>query len=203
MASIWSRRIVLKLLYIFIISFSFAKGLNSYTLQDSLPVNMPLSKKILWGEKGIVRKLNLAPQSRSEELQLRSKMLQLHQKLGLLNLGLMGYQMYLGSEMYEKNNRDNSKAHKYLGYSTFSIYMTTAGLQFFSPPAFRYSEGYSSIKLHKYLSYIHFTGMILIPITGYYTANYPNDPKPYKLHRNITSLTFGTYTLAFLTTLLP
>ena len=49
---------------------------------------MPLSKKILWGENGVIRKLNLAPSSRPEELKLRSKMLQLHQKLGLLNLGV-------------------------------------------------------------------------------------------------------------------
>ena len=31
------------------------------------------------------------------------KKLQLHQKLGLLNVGLMGIQMYLGSEMYDEN----------------------------------------------------------------------------------------------------
>jgi len=164
---------------------------------------MPFSKKILWGENGIIRKLNLAPASRVEELKLRSNMLQLHQKLGLLNVGLMGIQMYLGSDMYNKGNRDNSTSHHYLGYSTFSIYMTTAGLQFFSPPRFRYSKGYSPIKIHRYLSYIHFAGMILTPITGYYTAHRPNDPRPYKLHRSIASITFSSYTLAFLMTLLP
>ena len=164
---------------------------------------MPIAKKILWGENGVMRKLNLAPNSRSEELKLRSKMLQLHQKLGLVNLGLMGAQMYLGSEMYNKGNRDNASTHRYLGYSTFSIYMTTAGLQLVAPPAFRYSKGYSSIKIHKYLSYVHFAGMLLIQISGYYTSNYPNDPKPYKMHRNITAITFSSYTLAFLMTLLP
>ena len=68
----------------------------------------------------------------------------------------MGAQMYLGNKMYSEGNRDYSQAHHYLGYTTFSIYMTTAGLQLFAPPAFRYSKGYSSIKVHKYLSYIHF-----------------------------------------------
>ena len=173
------------------------------TSSDSLPSNMPLSKKILWGQNGIIRKFNLAPDSRVEELKLRSKMLQLHQKLGLLNVGLMGAQMYLGSDMYKKENRDHSTAHHYLGYSVFSIYMTTAGLQLFAPPAFRYSKGYSSIKIHRYLSYIHFVGMMLIPVTGYYTASHPNDPKPYQMHRDVTMITFSSYALAFLMTLLP
>jgi hypothetical protein len=164
---------------------------------------MPLSKKLFWGEKGIVRKLNLAPNSRIEELKLRSEMLQLHQKLGLLNLGLLSYQMYLGSSMYEGDHRDYGTSHKYLGYSTFSVYMLTAGLQFLSPPAFRYSKGYSSIKIHRYLSYIHFVGMILTPISGYYTAKYPNDKKPYKIHRNTVNITFSSYTLAFILTLFP
>ena len=184
-------------------SLIFSKEFTNHTIADSLPANMPLSKKILWGENGLIRKLNLAPDSRVQEIKLRSKMLQLHQKLGLLNVGLMGLQMYIGSDMYEKDNRENANIHRYLGYSVFSIYMTTAGLQLFSPPAFRYSKGYSSIKIHRYLSYVHFAGMILIPISGYYTANYPNDPRPYRLHRNITAITFSSYTLAFLMTLLP
>ena len=193
----------MKIIVLIISSLIFSQDSINYSTLDSLPNNMPFSKKLLWGETGLIRKFNLAPNSRAQELKLRSEMLQLHQKLGLLNIGLMSVQMYLGNEMYNKNNRDNASSHRYLGYSTFSIYMSTAGLQFFAPPAFRYSKGYSSIKIHKYLSYIHFAGMVLIPISGYYTANYPNDSKPYKMHRNITAITFSSYTLAFLMTLLP
>ena len=192
-----------KIIFFIVLSLIFSQGEMNYSIRDSLPSNMPLSKKILWGENGIIRKLNLAPDSRVEELKLRSNMLQLHQKLGLLNVGLMGIQMYLGSEMYDESNRSNATAHRYLGYSSFSIYMTTAGLQLFSPPAFRYSKGYSSIKIHRYLSYVHFAGMMLIPVSGYYTANHPNDSKPMNLHRSITTITFSAYTLAFLMTLLP
>ena len=196
------------ILIILFFSFSFSeeqpavKSFN-YSSVDSLPNNMPFSKKFFWGKQGLFRTLNLAPKSRIQELNLRYEMLQLHQKLGLINLGLMGVQMYLGSDMYNNGNRNYSSSHRYLGYSTFSIYMTTAGLQFFAPPAYRYSKGYSSIKIHKYLSYVHFIGMWFIPISGYYTAQYPNDPKPYRIHRNISSITFSAYTLAFLVTLLP
>ena len=203
MDTIWSIRRKLNLILVILLSIIFSNESINYTISDSLPKNMPLTKKILWGENGIIRKLDLAPDSRVEELKLRSKMLQLHQKLGLLNVGLMGYQMYLGNKMYNEKNREYGNTHRMLGYSVFSIYMTTAGLQFFSPPAFRYSKGYSSIKIHRYLSYIHFIGMILTPVSGYYTANHPNDPKPYEMHRNIVNITFGSYTLAFLMTLLP
>ena len=192
----------MKIIIIILLSFISSQEFSKYTIADSLPGNMPLSKKILWGEKGVMRKLNLAPNSRVQEIKLRSKMLQLHQKLGLLNLGLMGAQMYLGNTM-SHGNRENGQAHRYLGYTTFSIYMTTGGLQLFSPPAFRYSKGYSSIKIHRYLSYIHFAGMMLIPISGHYTVHHPSDPKPYRLHRNIVNITFSSYTLAFLMTLLP
>ena len=145
----------MRIFLIILISFIYSKESTYYTITDSLPPNMPFSKKILWGENGVIRKVNLAPDSRVDEMKLRSEMLQLHQKLGLLNVGLMGAQMYLGNTMSD-GNRENGQAHSYLGYTTFSVYMTTAGLQLFAPPAFRYSKGYSSIKIHKYLSYIHF-----------------------------------------------
>ena len=95
----------MKVALIIILSIVFSKDSMNFTIADSLPANMPLSKKILWGKNGIIRKLNLAPDSRVQEIKLRSKMLQLHQKLGLLNVGLMGLQMYIGSDMYEKDNK--------------------------------------------------------------------------------------------------
>ena len=196
----------MKIVILIVLSLTFCEESFNYSMNDSLPANMPFSKKILWGENGIIRKLNLAPSSRPEELRLRSKMLQLHQKLGLLNVGLMGAQMYLGSDMYNGNrNKTNTTSHRYLGYTTFSIYMTTAGLQLFAPPAFKYSKGYSSIKVHRYLSYIHFTGMLLIPISGYYVATKPNlaSMRPDDIHKSIAAITFSSYTLAFLMTLLP
>ena len=156
----------MKLVLLFILSFIFSEESMNYSIADSLPSNMPLSKKVLWGKDGIIRKLNIAPSSRVKELELRSQMLQTHQKLGLLNMGLMGVQMYLGSDMYNKGNRDNATSHRYLGYSTFSIYMTTAGLQLFAPPAFRYSKGYSSIKVHRYYHIYILLGWCLFLLVG-------------------------------------
>ena len=54
-----------------------------------LPDNMPLQTKLLWAETGLLRKTNLFHVDRPREIELRTKMLQLHQKLALGTLGLM------------------------------------------------------------------------------------------------------------------
>ena len=191
---------------IVLISLCFSQFASSYTLSDTLPKDMPLSKKMVWGENGLARKLNLAPENRVDELKLRHKMLQTHQKLGLLTLGMMGYQVYLGNNM---NSQKDKALHRKLGYSTFGVYMTAAGFSVLSPPALRYNKGGSSIKLHRYLSYIHFAGMLCMPYLGYlsagnmdtHTAEYHT--KALKAHEIVGSITFASLSLSFLTTLLP
>jgi len=182
--------------------------------QDSTITNLPPSKKLLWGENGLIRKLNLAPESRKMELKLRHKMLKTHQKMGLATLGMMGYQFYLGKELYEGHKVD-ATVHKYLGYSTFTTYLTTASLSICAPPAVRYSNGISSIKLHRYLSYIHFVGMLAMPYLGYLssgnsdyknesgTIEYNYSDKALLAHNFIGYITFYSFSLAFLSTLLP
>ena len=139
-------------------------------------------------------------------------MLQSHQKIALLNLGLMSYQYYLGKELdrdraplvlgIEKYN-SYKKNHKSLGYTTFSIYMTSAGLSIFSPPALRYDDKLSSIKLHSYLSIVHFVGMSFQPWLGYQSVN-SNDTEYYEnLHRKTGDIIFISYLLSFLLTLIP
>ena len=188
------------------ISLCFSQFTSSYTLIDTLPNNMSFSKKILWGESGLARKLNLAPKNRADELKLRHKMLQTHQKLGLLTLGMMGYQVYLGSSM---NSQNDKTLHRKLGYSTFGVYMTAAGFSVLSPPALKYNKGVSSIKLHRYLSYIHFTGMLCMPYLGYLSAGNMDThtteyhTKALKAHGIVGSITFASLSLSFLTTLLP
>ena len=193
-------------LIITLFSICFAKFTSSYTLSDTLPENMPLSKKLVWGENGLARKLNLAPVNRVDELKLRHKMLQTHQKLGLLTLGMMGYQVYLGSNM---NSRNDKVLHRKLGYSTFGVYMTAAGFSVLSPPALKYNKGVSSIKLHRYLSYIHFAGMLCMPYLGYLSAGNMDTSsaeyhtKALNAHRIVGAITFTSLSLSFLTILIP
>ena len=62
----------------FLIVLSYLEVLNGQSYP--MPENMPVHTKIFWGENGFFRKLNIAPKSRSSELKLRVKMLQIHQK---------------------------------------------------------------------------------------------------------------------------
>ena len=177
------------------------------SLTDSLPDNIPFVKNILWGKRGLVRKLPFTPKSRVKELKLRRDMLQLHQKLALITLGLMSYQYYIGNEMVENNTVNED--HMVLGYTTFGAYMSSASLSILSPPASKYTKRLSSLKIHKYLSVIHFIGMCVQPWLGYqtYKSNVYGDLDDYddwlELHQQVGGITMTCYALAFLTTLLP
>ena len=170
---------------------------------------MPFSKRLVWGENGLARNLSLAPKDRIGEMKLRHKMLQAHQKLGLLTLGMMSYQYYVGNQIVNTGSYEDRNLHRKLGYSTFGVYMTAAGFSVLSPPALKYNKGVSSIKLHRYLSYIHFTGMLCMPYLGYLSAGNMDTPtaeyhtKALKAHGIVGSITFVSLSLSFLTTLLP
>ena len=185
---------------------------SDLTWKDSIPENMPLIKKPFWSEEGLFRKFNIAPESRYEELIVRKNMMQWHQKLALLNLGLMSYQYYLGKEMDQGNVGGDQytkyqSMHKKLGYTTYTLYMTSAGLSIFSPPALKYDKKLSSMKLHRYLAVIHFTAMSVQPWLGYKLANcdsnVANECDDYlDMHKKTGEVLFTSYFLAFLLTLM-
>ena len=163
---------------------------------------MPLHTKFFWGEKGLVRKLNLAPKSRKDELKLRVKMLQVHQRLALASLGLVAYQSNLGNQLI---NGDYSKLSKHKNFSrvSWSVYMASATLSYLAPPALKYEKKVSSMKLHRWLSYVHFSGMMAIPFLGINIASSSDYDKAVKLHQNVAYITMFSLTLSGLLTLLP
>ena len=166
---------------------------------------MPLHTKILWGENGILRKVNFAPETRQKELQLRVKMLQLHQKIALCSLGAFFYQSYLGKQLVD-GNYDNYDLHSKMSKVVWSAYMTSAGLSYFAPPGMRYTKKLSSIKVHKLLSWVHFAGMACIPWLGYNISNKSNTherDKAIKLHQNVAYTTLFTMSFSALLSFLP
>ncbi len=181
------------------VSVSYSNSLKS------LPKNMPLHTKILWGENGIIRKVKFAPETRQKELQLRVKMLQLHQKIALGSLGAFFYQSYLGKQLVD-GNYDNYDLHSKMSKVVWSAYMTSAGLSYFAPPGMRYTKKLSSIKVHKLLSWVHFAGMACIPWLGYNISNKSNTherDKAIKLHQNVAYTTLFTMSFSALLSLLP
>ncbi len=132
-----------------------------------LPENMPYVKSLIWGEEGAFRKLNIGPETRIEELQLRRKMLQAHQWLGIITLAGLAYQYDVGKKLYEGNDSNywdsHYDKHKAMGYFTYVTYMSTASMSFFSPPARKYNNNMSSIRFHRRMAAIHFTTMMAQP----------------------------------------
>ena len=132
-----------------------------------LPEDMPYVKSVIWGEEGLFRKWDIGPETRIEELKLRRKMLQAHQWLGIVTLTGLAYQYSVGKELYDDDEGDywddHYDKHKAMGYFTYTTYMTGASLAIFSPPARKYDDNFSSIKLHRTLAILHFSAMVAQP----------------------------------------
>ena len=186
-----------------LIVLSYLEVLNGQSYP--MPENMPVHTKIFWGENGLFRKLNIAPKSRSSELKLRVKMLQLHQKIALGTLGLFSYQSYLGNQMIKGDYSNNSR-HSILSKYVWSMYMSSAAFSYFAPPAMKYNKSYDSMKVHRMLSWVHFSGMAIIPYLGY-KIHQTDDLDGYnaavKTHQIIALSTLGTMILSAFLSLLP
>ena len=169
---------------------------------QSLPENMPFHTKLLWGESGLFRKIKLAPETRQKELQLRVKMLQLHQKIALGSLGAFFYQSYLGKQMVDGNYKYHD-LHSSMSKVVWSSYMTSATLSYFAPPGMKYSKKLSSMKIHRLLSWVHFAGMASIPFLGYNIHNSSDYDKAVALHQNVAYVTLFSMSLSALLTFLP
>ena len=160
---------------------------------ELLPKRMIFTQRILWGEKGLMRKIKWSPlniEQREKELRIRRKMLKAHQAIGFVTLagfiaqGIIGVQLYNG-------NYSNYKFHKTVGHLTSISYFTGAGLSLFSPPPLinKKIKGFSSAEAHKYLATIHFSSMIMTNI-------FSNSNR--KLHKLSAYTAFGSYAAAIL-----
>ena len=183
--------------------------IEQYNLLHTLPDNMPLQTKVLWGKNGLFRKTNLFQIDRPRELELRTEMLQLHQKLALGTLGLMLAQGYLGYQLQDAttNYMELSNRHAKLGKAAFGAYLTSAMLSYTAPPALRYNRKIDSIRIHRWLSIIHFTGMLALPylgekVSGPHDSTKSRDRALY-IHRGIAVTTISTMALSALITFLP
>lgn len=162
-----------------------------------LPDKMLVTQRIFWGEKGLYRKVGLAPaltpENRAKELKIRRTMFKIHQAMGLLTAAGMLAQGFLGAKLYAATGDDYTRirrAHEATAMGINIAYGTTALMAFTAPPGMINRKGISNIKVHKYLSFVHLTGMITTNVLAHKTAeNYKL--KPY--HRAAAYTTFGAY----------
>jgi hypothetical protein len=161
--------------------------------ESLLPGKIMFTQRIFWGEKGLMRGFNafeLTPEKRQKELKLRRNMLVAHQIVGFATLGGMVAQGIVGAQLY--NGKDVKGLHEGLATAIEIGYFSTAGLSLFAPPKMlNERKGYSSIKLHKILAMIHFSGMITTMVLAGQLENNYEAIKPW--HRAAAYTTFGAF----------
>lgn len=182
---IHTKLIVKRLYFIFIFTFLSINCTPLFGQTDSLlqqlvqdvktdstilqPKKMLFTQKLLWGEKGILKNRyhfdNLAYE-RKKDLQIRRKMLQLHQIGGIVTLGGMLTQGIIGSQLY-RGDYNLKRTHEQLGMAVNLSYGFTAINGLFAPPSsFQRDKKITSIRLHKWLAVAHLSGMIATNILG-------------------------------------
>jgi len=130
-----------------------------------LPDRMIFTQSVLWGKKGLFRKTGISTlnkEQRIKELKVRKVMLKTHQYIGYFTLAGMIAQGFLGGKLYNNWERNLYNTHKTVGRIVTASYFTGAGLSLFAPPPLvnKKIEGFNSIRAHKILATIHFSGMI-------------------------------------------
>jgi len=158
-----------------------------------LPEKMIFTQSLLWGKKGLFRKTGISKltiEQRERELRVRNVMLKSHQIIGYLTLAGMIAQGIIGGRLYNGESQLYD-THKKLGEIVTIAYFTGAGMSLFTPPPLvsKKVKRFNSIKAHKLLAYIHFSGMIA-------TNAWSDSDKD--LHKYAAYTTFASYAMAVL-----
>ncbi len=186
----------------------FAAGLNAQDdllgqlLQEEkpdtalLPQRMIITQRMLWGEKGLLRTTGIVPlgiDQRKREMQARRFMLKTHQALGFVTLGGMVAQGIVGSQLY-KGNYKLDDAHEALAAGLNVSYSLTAAMSLFTPPPLiQRDRKVSSLKLHKWLSIVHMSGMLA---TNILATRIEDNPSLKPVHRAAAFTTFASFAAA-------
>ena len=149
-----------------------------------LPPSLSPVEHILWGENGLMRSTGIAPytvSARKSELEVRRGMLTIHQIGGFVTLGLLVPTMVYGQRNLQNwndavlankpFNRQLNRTHIMWANLAFISYVTTAALAILSPPPLIRRSEASTITTHKLLAWIHFAGMMAMPILGSLAAH--------------------------------
>jgi Carboxypeptidase regulatory-like domain len=135
-------------------------------------------------------------------LNKHTRMLHIHQKLGLITTGPLLATVILGSFAGGKQTSSTTRDwHAGLGAATAGLYFTTAYYAIFAPKIAG-TKARGPIRLHKALAWIHGPGMILTPILGAMAfSQKSNGEKVHGIasaHGVVAYVTAGAYVAALL-----
>ena len=161
-----------------------------------LPQRMIITQRMLWGEKGLMRTTGIAPlgiEQRKREMQVRRFFLKTHQALGFMTLGGMLAQGIVGSRLYNGNYKLDD-AHEALAAGLNVSYSLTAAMSLFTPPPLiQRDKKISSLKIHKWLSIVHMSGMLA---TNILASRIEDNPSLKPAHRAAAFTTFASFAAA-------
>jgi hypothetical protein len=98
-------------------------------------------------------------------LDKRTRMLKIHQRLGLLTLIPMIATIFAGGSAGARGSTSSRDLHGALGIVTAGMYITTASYAI-RAPSVPGMQVRGPIRIHKALAWVHGAGMILTPILG-------------------------------------
>lgn len=151
------------------------------------------TQRLLWGEQGIMRRLDafkLTEENRDRELEIRDFMFKAHQYTGYATLAGMIAQGIVGEKLFQGRS-DLKDFHEGLGGAVNVGYFATASFALFAPPRMHdRKSGFNALTIHKYLSIVHLSSMIATNILSGMTENNPG-LKP--LHRAAAYTAFGSF----------
>lgn len=158
-----------------------------------LPSRYLITQRLLWSKNGLMRNFDyfeLNEAGRDRELEIRNTMFTAHRYIGYATLAGMIAQGFVGQKLYN-GDKSMKGLHEGLAGAVNFGYFTTAGLAFFAPPGLHdRAKGFSTVKLHKYLSIVHLSSMIATNILSGMTENNPS-LVPY--HRAVAYTAFGSF----------
>ena len=164
--------------------------------QVLLPSHYLFTQRWLWAENGLLRKngkYQLTVDGREHEMEIRTKMNQIHQIAGYVSLAGMIGSGITGQMAYDGNDQAKSAHQIFTGVTNFS-YFGSLALSLFSPPPMRDREaGFTKLNIHKTLAVVHVASMLATNIlSGMLEDN--RSLVPY--HRAASITAFSTLFLA-------
>ena len=185
-----------------------ADGLSTATQSVTLAagaaqtLNLALSSGLSLEGLGFPQSQTQGNAHEQARLDRRTRMLKIHQKLGLITTAPMLATVitgtFAGGRSTSSSNRD---LHVGLGSLTAGMYFTTAYFAI-AAPKIKGTETRGPIRLHKALAWIHGPGMVLTPILG--ALAYQQKSRGEKvhgiasLHGPVAIVTAGAYGLALM-----
>jgi len=162
------------------------------------------------GDLGITQQQMQANPALQARLDKRTRMLKIHQRLGLITALPMLADLITGP-MAKVKGRDgqtiqmptqgNVDLHAALGSATAGLYFSTAYFAIFAP-GIHGTHKRGAIRMHEALAFIHGPGMILTPILGAMAFNQEqNGEKPHGIaaaHGTVAAITALSYGAAII-----